>query len=132
VEKATNPYWTVAMASAPCGQIWLGNRWECSKSISTSKHARPALAGHWQWPLWKEGPQLGPIFPQATLYPPILYIIHPSANFLFQSHPPNTENASSLILLQCIRKCFRKPRHIGPLLEFPWTFLGGPLLPYIG
>jgi hypothetical protein len=42
---------------------------------------------------------------------------------LFSTSPTNTENSSSLILLQYIRECIREPRHIGPLLESPWTFM---------
>jgi hypothetical protein len=46
----------------------------------------------------------------------------PSANLLFQPHPPNTEKTSSLILLQC----FREPRQREPHSQCPATFDEGP------
>jgi hypothetical protein len=75
------------------------------------------------------GPQPGPISPPTTLYstdyqciPPTLCIIHSkirSINLLSQPHPPNTKNASSLILLHCIKK----PRQRGSLWQFLVTFI---------
>jgi hypothetical protein len=46
----------------------------------------------------------------------------PSANLLFQSHPPNTEDACSLILLQCIREA----RQRGPPRPSPMAFMQCP------
>jgi hypothetical protein len=97
------------------------------KSTPTSSHAKPVLAGHWPW-FCREGARGQAQFPyQQHSIPPIIASSTPkipSANLLFQPHPPNTEKASSLILLQC----FREPRQREPHSQCPTTFDEGPYI----
>jgi hypothetical protein len=101
-------------------------------SISTRWPGRPALAGHWPWLLFRLGPGRGRVAHKQHSIPPINSVCHlqcasstpkiPSTNLLFQSHPPNTEDACSLILLQCIREA----RQRGPPRPSPGAFMQYP------
>jgi hypothetical protein len=68
----------------------------------------------------EDTPQQHSILPIITSSTPKI----PSANLLFQPHPPNIENASSLILLQCFREPYRRDP-IFNALGLLWKAPGG-------
>jgi hypothetical protein len=86
-----------------------------SGALAGHGYCREGARGQAQFPHWQHS--IPPIIASST--PKI-----PSANLLFQPHPPNTEKISSLTLLQC----FREPRQRDPHSQCPATFDEGPCI----